>query len=191
MLDVLEVGGRTARAKSDGPAAAGRGKPLIRYTPDKMSAPGAAAPPLNANRRRKHHSTLAMCVAPARFRLLAHANMPVATLALALQPALARQYQLIAERQARAVVATHRVRRVVGASTCRHSHSDKRSNGNDPPHESSVTGSWCARKFARESFPLPISVCLMRNFSSICRIRLHSLAMRITVKFNTSLIPDR
>ena len=56
-----------------------------------------------------------MCVAPARFRLLAHANMPVATLALALQKrALARQNQLIAERQARAVVATHRVRRVGG-----------------------------------------------------------------------------
>jgi hypothetical protein len=61
-----------------------------------------------------------MCVAPARFRLLAHANMPVAILAHALQEravapreqVLALQTQLTAEPQAWA--AMRRVRRFAG-----------------------------------------------------------------------------
>lgn len=108
MLDVLEVCGRTPQAKRDDLPAAGRGKPLIRYTPDKMTAPGAGGLPLIANTRRTHRSMLAMCVGPARFRLLAHAYMAVAALALALeQAALALQNQLTAERRALTSATTH------------------------------------------------------------------------------------
>jgi hypothetical protein len=90
---------------------------------------------------------LAMCVAPARFRLLPVASTPAVTWALALpERALVLQNRLTAERQVRAAV-VHQAR--LRASTCSHRHGDKCSNGDDSPHETNVAGSQNARKFAR------------------------------------------